>query len=69
MFMQFVGASFTVEMGKPEYHKKGLVYVNPDLVSGFCDHLILIHGNKIHVMETAKEICNKMEEHGKTVYR
>lgn len=69
MFIQLmIGARRSVDE-VTEYEAVKPVYVNPDLICGYYDHTILIQGQKIHVMETSREICRLMEEYGKTVYQ
>lgn len=58
--IEFQGAAYDMIEEEKIYRPIGAVSINPATVCAFYDHVILIHGNKIRVMETYEEIKTKL---------
>ena len=62
--IKFEGASVREGDTGKEYTSRGEIWINPDMVSAVYDHTILMHGNRIHVMEELNDILNKLKDGG-----
>ena len=59
-YVRFVGARIETSDGAKVITPRGDIYINPERVNGFYDHVILVSGHKICVVDGIDEITKRL---------